>query len=146
MLKIYWKYLKYIMQHKYFVAIECLKMGLYLHAITHDLSKFRPSEFFPYAEKFFSGDYAYKYFYVESRFEMAWLKHQRRNPHHWDYWVDSSCKSLPMPRKYVLQMVADWNAMGRKFGDTAKEFYLKNQSKMKLHHTTRDLLDKLLCG
>ena len=45
----YIKYLLYVIQHKYYVFIECWKDGLYWHGITHDLSKFMPSEFFPYA-------------------------------------------------------------------------------------------------
>jgi len=143
-IKIYWNYFRYIIEHKKNVAIECFKMGLYWHAITHDLSKFLPSEFFPYAIKFFSGDYAYKYFEVESNFNIAWLYHQRRNKHHWDYWVNSDGKSIQMPEKYIKQMVVDWNAMGRKFGDTGKSFYQKNQYRMKLHHETRNTLDKLL--
>lgn len=144
MLKVYWNYLKYVMQHKWYVAIECFKNGLYIHAFTHDLSKLRPSEFFPYAEKFFSGDYSYKYFWVEERFETAWFLHQRRNKHHWDYWVNSSGRPIPMPEKYVLQMICDWNGMGRKFGDTAAIFYSENKDRMKLHRTTRDMIDMYL--
>jgi hypothetical protein len=144
MIKVYWNYLKYIIQHKFYVAIECLKMGMPIHAVTHDLSKFMPSEFFPYAEKFFSGDYAYKYFQVESRFAMAWLMHQRRNRHHWDYWVNSEGKPLPMPKKYVRQMIADWKAMGRNFGDTADGFYRRKGIDMILHPDTKKIIWNLL--
>ena len=146
MIKIYWNYFWYIIEHKKNVAVECFKMGLYWHAITHDLSKFMPSEFFAYAEKFFSGDYAYKYQQVEINFGIAWLHHQHRNKHHWDYWVGSDGTAAPMPRRYVMQMVADWKAMGKRFGDTAKEFYQKNNSRMKLHSKTRNILDQLLVG
>lgn len=144
LLKIYWNYFKYIIQHKWFVGRECVKMGMFWHAITHDLSKFLPSEFFPYADKFFSGDYAYRYHFVEMRFAEAWLHHQHRNRHHWDYWVNSSGTPLPMPRKYTKQMVADWRGMARKFGDTARSFYEKNKSKMVLNNGTVIVLEKLL--
>ena len=40
------------MNHKKNVGIEAWKDGLYIHAFTHDLSKFLPSEFIPYS-KFF---------------------------------------------------------------------------------------------
>ena len=46
----YWDYFKYIVEHKKNVGIECLKAGMFIHAITHDLSKFLPSEFIPYAK------------------------------------------------------------------------------------------------
>ena len=144
MFKVYWNYFKYIIQHKWFVGIECVKMGMFWHAITHDLSKFLPSEFFPYADKFFSGDYAYRYHFVEMRFAEAWLHHQHRNRHHWDYWVNSSGTPMPIPRKYIKQMVADWRGMARKFGDTARSFYEKNKSKMVLNNETVIVLEKLL--
>lgn len=135
--KMYWNYFKYILEHKKNVFIECWKAGLYSHAFTHDLSKFNSAEFFSYAEKFFGGDYAYKYSEVENSFENAWLHHQRKNKHHWDYWVNSDGKARPMPEKYVEQMLCDWRGMSRKFGDTAKDYYLKNKDKIKLHSETR---------
>jgi len=117
----YWKYLKYILKHKWYVAVECFKVGLYLHAFTHDLSKFRPSEWFPYTE-FFYGDWGrnepddYRYwdarYYVQGPFDLAWLKHQKRNKHHWQYWVlhedSGQTKTLFIPRKYLKQMACDW--------------------------------------
>ena len=81
-LKTWGRYFIYILKHKWFVFIECLKIFQPIHGLTHDLSKFYPSEFFAYAEKFFGGDYAYKYFNVESAFDKAWLLHQHRNKHH----------------------------------------------------------------
>lgn len=144
MLKGYWNYFKYIVQHKWYVAIECAKKGMFLHALTHDLSKFRPSEFFPYQDKFFSGDYAYRFQEVEENFKSAWVLHQHRNKHHWGYWVDTDGIPVPMPARYIKQMLADWNAMGRKFGVQATEFYLKNRDNMILHDTTRAVIDAAL--
>ena len=34
------KQIKIILRHKYYVGIECFKLGLYWQGITHDLSKF----------------------------------------------------------------------------------------------------------
>ena len=124
------KYFLYICEHKKNVFIECWKSGLYIHAFTHDLSKFLPSEFFYYADMFFSN------IHVKEDFEKAWLLHQHRNKHHWDYWVNSDGKAIQMPVKYIIQMLCDWDGMGRKFGDTGKDFYIKNQHKMKLHNNT----------
>lgn len=47
------KYLWYILRHKYYVSIECFKQGLIWQGITHDMSKFLPSEFKAYAEYFY---------------------------------------------------------------------------------------------
>ena len=138
----YFKYLKYILEHKKNVAIECIKEGMFIHAITHDLSKFRPSEFFAYANYFY-GTKAEK---NKKKFEMAWNDHQKRNKHHWNYWVVVDRKAVPleMPSKYVKQMVVDWRGMSRKFGDTATEYFESNVKKMILHENTIIKIKELL--
>lgn len=140
----YWSYFKYILLHKWYVGCECMKLGLYVHAFTHDLSKFLPSEFFSYAEKFFSTDYVYKSFEVEYAFNIAWCHHQHRNKHHWDYWVCSDGMAIEMPPKYILQMIVDWKGMGKKFNDTAYEFYVKEKGKMILAVQTKWLIETIL--
>lgn len=139
-LKIYWNYFKYVMEHKKNVFIECWKDEQYLHAFTHDLSKFSRHEFIPYAKYFFIDKEKYKY-----EFETAWVHHYKNNPHHWNYWCDG-CKDNPvyMPKKYVRQMICDWEAMGRKFGNSAQEYYLSNKSKIILHESSRRVLEELL--
>lgn len=134
----YWKYFKYILEHKLNVGIECLKMKLYWHSITHDLSKLYYSEFKAYANYFYGK--------VPNRllFETAWCLHQHRNKHHWDYWVKATGGPVPMPTKYVKQMIADWRGMSRKFGDTADEYYNSNKTKMILHKKTINKIENIL--
>jgi len=139
----YWEYLKYIIEHKKNVGIECLKMGMFFHAITHDLSKFRPSEFIPYAKFFYakSGTTNYKKSDEDDlNFLEGWNHHQKRNKHHWNYWVSVTRKdeiiALPMPMKYVRQMIADWRGMSRKFGGTWEKYYRENQKDFILHQET----------
>lgn len=136
----YWNYLKYILEHKKNVFIECWKRGLYFHAFTHDLSKFSPVEFISYTKHF----YGTKEDKIYSNFDYGWLNHQRKNKHHWDYWVDSDGVALRIPEKYIKQMVCDWKAMGRKFGDTAQSYYLNNKQRMKLNSITVILLEREL--
>lgn len=142
-LKIYWKYFKYVMEHKKNVFLECwFDGGVSLHAFTHDLSKFSPKEFFAYANWFHSrcgvkyklGQNLCEYddsthIDLKRDFEKAWQHHKDHNKHHWNYWNERQCD---MPNRYVNQMIIDWKAMGRKFGDTAQEFYLKNFDNIKL--------------
>lgn len=139
-MKKYWDYFKYVMEHKKNVFIECMKEGLILHAFTHDLSKFSPLEFFAYANHDFSSD---KY---DEKFERAWVHHQKRNKHHWNYWVVDAYKrkAIRMPTKYVKQMVCDWRAMSRKFGGSTAEYYLQNKWKMVLHGDTVRQIDRML--
>ncbi|CRK82930.1 hypothetical protein BN000_02885 [Neobacillus massiliamazoniensis] len=40
MLKACWRNLRYILDHKLNVLVECWIEGLYIQGITHDLSKF----------------------------------------------------------------------------------------------------------
>lgn len=140
----YWAYFKYIVEHKWNVGIECIKTGQFIHAITHDLSKFRPSEFIPYAKFFFGTNRSKRHSYTNfdnADFQKGWGFHQKRNKHHWHYWVSITQKDkilpIPMPHKYVRQMIADWKGVSRKFGDTATKYYRKNKDKMILHVDTK---------
>jgi len=146
-IKLYWEYLKYVMEHKKNVFIECWKEKLYFHAFTHDLSKFSIKEFFPYA-KWFYGKYGVKCkennIYKEkckNNFEKAWQHHKDKNKHHWNYWYE---RDLEMPVKHLRQMICDWKAMTRKFGGTAQSYYLKNYKNIKLKKFSRMLLEHLL--
>ncbi|WP_102261033.1 DUF5662 family protein [Mesobacillus jeotgali] len=144
MLKACWRNLLYILEHKINVLVECWKEGLYIQGITHDLSKFNPKEFIPYTKKFFldrnidSID--------EMKWKFAWLHHQHKNKHHWEYWVvDPNQKlALPMPRKYLLEMVCDWRSFSRRWGRKVKLSTISLSDKMILHPETRDALEMII--
>lgn len=155
--KTYTEYFKYVMEHKKNAFKICWKRGkrikqLRIHAFTHDLSKFRPSEFIPYA-KWFYGDYgtkidkdllmipevSIKHNKCKKNFDKAWKKHYKRNKHHWNHWIDKE-----MPCKYIDQMICDWEGMSLKFGGSAQEFYMNNYDKINLHLETRLNLELIL--
>lgn len=81
------QYLRYVLRHKWFVFWECLKLGVPIWiAIFHDWDKFLPDEWFPYVHCFYAPDGSKQY--VESvEFAHAWMLHQHRNKHHWQYWL-----------------------------------------------------------
>lgn len=143
-------YFKYIMRHKWyvFVATRQTRCSLW-RGLVHDLSKFRPSEWFPYANTFYD-DLGGKRYSETDDFNMAWLHHQRRNLHHWQYWIlkmdRGEEKRLKMPEKYVREMIADWMGAGRAI--TGKwevyEWYQKNKDTIKLHPDTREMVDSML--
>ena len=162
-MKKYINYLKYILEHKKNVFIECWKDKQYIHAFTHDLSKFSPIEFIPYAEWFqgyhgvkLEKDYNHEqlnngmsnlsrnYLECKNNFNKAWEHHYKNNPHHWDHWLDENGVPKPIPDRYLRQMLADWEAMGLKFGDTAQAYYLNNYRKIKLDRDTRMELEMML--
>ncbi len=74
------RYIKYVLLHKYYVFRECLNYGLVWQGLIHDWTKFLPSEWSPYVEYFY-GDGG------KGAFDVAWNHHQKRNPHHWQYWL-----------------------------------------------------------
>ena len=145
-----WLYLKYVVRHKWFVLLASWRIGApLLPAILHDLSKFRPSEWFPYSATFYSQDGTSQYNETSS-FNRVWLMHQHRNPHHWQYWVlRMDCGDtvpIEIPRRYVVEMVADWMGAGRAITGRweCSEWYAKNRDKIILHDNTRRLVDILI--
>jgi len=152
------KYLKYVVRHKWFVMLACFKVGLYWRGITHDLSKFRPSEFIPYARFFYGipnkrrdGTGYYKATDTGDKdFDFAWLLHQKRNQHHWQWWMlpedDGGIKLIEMPDRFILEMVCDWRGAGKaqRNPTSTVEWYLANKDKMQLHPNTIDKLEDLL--
>jgi hypothetical protein len=145
------KYLIYILRHKWYVFVASMKIHAPIwRAIIHDYSKFSPFEWIPYAEAFYAKDGTSQY--VESeRFDQAWNKHQKRNKHHWQYWIlklDSKKDPilLEMPKKYVLEMVADWMGAGKAITGRweVKEWYAKNKLKIMLNPKTRKQVETII--
>lgn len=144
------KYLKYVLKHKWFVMVAGRKIGAsFWLTLIHDASKFLPSEWLPYSRTFYKPDGSKQY--VETpEFNMAWLIHQHRNPHHWQYWLlkEDSGKlvPLPMPEKYALEMIADW--LGASKVKTGKmecaSWYEENKRNMVLHKNTQDLIESII--
>lgn len=100
----YFKYLKTICIHKWYVFIECCKEGIIWQGIVHDLSKFSLSEFIPSA-KYYNGE-------GNEQYQRSWLHHKGHNKHHWEYWVDWDSKTgkyitIEIPLKYLKEMYAD---------------------------------------
>ena len=163
----YWKYLKYVIRHKWFVFRECLKIGLIWRGITHDLSKFKPSEFIPYARYFYgkypkygklsNGDHIYylKGLFqedIDRRFDKAWLYHIHRNKHHWQFWLlqedDGPLKNIPIPMKYLKEMLCDWKGAGQAEAgeDNTPSWYLKNKQNINLNQINRKWIERKLEG
>jgi hypothetical protein len=154
----HFKYLSYVVRHKWFVFVECWRLGIPIRGIFHDMSKFLPSEWFPYVNFFYSDkpaaqvgkDGYYKPAETgDKAFDLAWLLHQRRNRHHWQWWLllgdEDALKVLEMPEEYVREMVADWKGAGKAQGkpDT-KAWYKTHASRIRLHPNTVELVENLL--
>ena len=155
---IYWPYLKYVLRHKWFVMRACLRHRLYWRGLTHDLSKLLPSEFGPYARHFY-GPNAKQWrdktgYYKptdtgDAAFDFAWLLHQKRNQHHWQWWIlpedEGGVKIMEMSEIARMEMVCDWEGAGLAQGkpDIAA-WWRTNNHKMQLAPATRAWLSEYM--
>lgn len=165
----HWQYLKYVLRHKWFVWLalwDIYKQNLWAvillwQGVTHDWSKFLPSEWGPYVDYFYGGPYPERHYgdvhgalgdkwtqpWAQERFDKAWNYHQKRHPHHWQFWVlredDGATKCLEMPERFVMEMLADWRGAGRAITgvDNTPQWYAKNRSKIMLHPRTREIVE-----
>lgn len=152
------QYARYVIRHKYFVMQEGIKLGVSLYQlIIHDWHKMTPGEWFPYVETFYGEkpsprrkDGGYDPNAVSDAFDLAWLRHQKRGKHHWQYWClpkdDGTLKVLAMPDKYRREMLADWRGAGRAISgsDDCLGWYDVNRDKMCLHSETRAWIERQL--
>jgi hypothetical protein len=77
-----WAHFKTIARHRFLVCRYCFRLGLYGQGLSHDLSKFSPTEFWVGA-KYFQGDRSPND--AERRavgYSTAWMHHKGRNRHH----------------------------------------------------------------
>ena len=148
--KDFWAYMKYIKRHRKFVRkARKLTGSSWWRAIMHDLSKYRLSEFQAYKKTFYKPDGSKQYIETEA-FAKAWNYHQKRNPHHYQFWVllwdRGDTTEVEMPEKYAREMVADWIGAGMAIAGTADVggWYEKNKTKIKLHPATRLFVEGLI--
>lgn len=149
----HWVYFKYVLRHKWHVFVGCFRLGVPLHqAIIHDWVKFLPVEWGPYVRQFYNPDGtkrsvrdtsgAYDPNKQADAFKRAWLHHQRE-PHHWQAWISigdgGNLLPLPIPQRFVLEMVADWYGAGMAISGTKdlERWYLANKDKIILEDGTR---------
>ena len=120
----------------------------------HDLSKYDPVEFNAYAE-WFHGDRDETN--AKKNFQIAWQHHTRCNFYHWQHWIlDNDTKGtiknldnvLSMPYKYIIEMVADWQASEIQYQSRQdmSKWLNSNFDKMVLHKETRDHVIQFLEG
>lgn len=137
----------------------------YSRKVDEDKKKSKTGYYFPTTDlydAYILGKKKYNKEEIEAAFDKAWLLHQRRNKHHWQYWLlieDSGdtrniggmgyfkqVKMIPIPEGYLREMAADWAGAGRAITGKweVKIWYLKNQEKIVLDHITRKRLHQLI--
>lgn len=74
--------------HRRLVRHYCWKLGLVWQGLTHDLSKYSPTEFWrsvKYYQGYRSPNDAER---IANGVSLSWLHHKGRNLHHFEYWID----------------------------------------------------------
>lgn len=144
-------YLDSLNRHIAAVREAGLKLDVPLEQLNiHDQSKFSLDEFPFYARNFFGdkGD--------PDGWAKAWLHHIHAGPHHWNHWLfadgftpkGSTVEggAVPMPHKYIREMVADW--MGAGFAYTGSwdmtKWLTENLPRIRLHSQTAREVGKIL--
>ena len=88
----------------------------------------------------------------KSDFDYAWNHHQKSNKHHWQYWVlvydDPEAGAeilLDMPKKYRLEMLADWRGAGQAYGNNdTPGWYAKHKHNQRVHPNVKAFLEEVL--
>ena len=133
-----------ITHHRHLVRRGCFRVGLYYQGLTHDLSKYSPTEFWTgvcYYQGTRSPNAAER---EEKGYSEAWMHHKGRNKHHFEYWTDLSPETrtyepVDMPVKYLCEMVSDRIAacktyQGAAYTDASPLQYLDRAKESRLVH------------
>ena len=150
-----WQHLKTICHHRRLVRQGCFRVGLYWQGLTHDLSKFSPTEFWSGA-KYFQGNRSPNSAQREAEgYSVAWMHHKGRNRHHFEYWTDyipalKRQGAVEMPARYVVESFCDRVAASKTY---LKEKYTqahpldyfdKSEAPRAMHPASAALLRELL--
>ena len=150
-----WQHFKTVHHHRALVRKGCFRVGLYLQGLTHDLSKYSPTEFLRGAHYYQGTRSPNAAEREEKGYSEAWMHHKGRNRHHYEYWTDMSPKThryepVDMPRRYLVEMVMDRRAacmtyQGKNYRPGAELEYLeKSRERLLMHPETLRRLEYLL--
>jgi len=139
-----WKEIQEKCKDMSFVYDDC-KWGMLDHWIeNHDISKLSQEEFVPYRVRFRptqnespknvlgQEEDTLKQKIIEENFQKAWNHHIENNDHHWEKWTNESYYFPYSQELHCAHMIVDWLAMSYEFGDSPREYYQKNKTKIKL--------------
>ena len=152
----FWGHLKTVSRHRRLVRRYCFRLGLYRQGLTHDLSKYSPTEFWA-GVKYFQGDHSPNDAQRKAHgCSASWMHHKGCNRHHFEYWTDysmdgSGITGVEMPKKYVAEMFCDRLAASKVYrggdfdpGDPYKFFLRGKEKRLLIHPATSALLEKIL--
>lgn len=150
-----YNHFKTITEHRHMVIRHCFMAGIPIQGLFHDLSKYCPQEFIP-GVLHYKGNMSPNVGERESYgYSKAWMHHQGRNKHHFEYWADYNNdvkRKIPvkMPLRFVVEMFCDRVAASKiylkdKYSDQMPyEYFKANKDYYDMHDETREFLGRLL--
>lgn len=151
----FFKHLNTVNKHRFKVFVHCVKAGIVIQGLKHDLSKYSPTEFIEGARFYLGTKSPTEREREVYGYSKAWMHHKGRNKHHFEYWTDYNVKTrsmapVKMPLKYVKEMFCDRVAAGKVYlGDKYTnnnpiEYFRGGRAKTSMHPETAELLEKWL--
>jgi hypothetical protein len=145
------RHLAVITRHRHRVLLNALHMGIFFHALGHDLSKLSWTEFATSA-RYYAGSYSpvYKERMANHYFSRICQHHTKRNPHHWEYWTDFFAGRLlakTMPYKWACEYVCDMLSASKTYDkkdfkpDTTLEYFRSKCGHYYMTEATKEYVD-----
>ena len=109
---------KTVRTHRKWVRHYCFLAGIPWRGLTHDLSKYSPTEFLESARYWTGTSSPINEAKKDIGMSKAWLHHRGRNRHHWAYWTDNYSEGFTaylMPPIDFVEMVCDFLGAGRAY-------------------------------
>lgn len=125
-------------------------MGIFFHALRHDLSKYRPQEFIPSAKNY-QGNMSPVFITRRKNdgYSFVAVHHTNKNKHHYEYWIDyfrGYALLIPMPYKYAVEYVCDVLAASKTYdkknfsGKTVYEYFTTREKYYLMHPATKEFV------
>lgn len=148
-------HLRTVSQHRHMVLRHCIKAGIPWRGLTHDLSKYSPTEFIP-GVLYYQGNRSPNEREREvDGYSRAWMHHKGRNRHHFEYWTDydpvtKKMEPVRMPDVFIIEMFCDRVAASKiynkeKYTDSMPlEYFLRAKGRRCIEAVTAAKLEFLL--
>lgn len=149
------KHIITITKHRHKVISHCFKAGIGFQGLFHDLSKYSITELKTGARYYVGYRSPNDMERRDKGYSEAWLHHQGRNRHHFEYWHDYNpntglVEPVEMPLKYVKEMFCDRIAaskiyLGKDYCESQPlEYFRRGKARDIAHPKTMDLLESWL--
>lgn len=153
-IKNFFKHLHTVNSHRWKVFYYCLKVGIPLNGLKHDLSKYEPNEFIR-SVKYYKGTSSpiFEERKNNNLISKVALHHTNHNKHHYEYWCDicrGNILSIKMPFTYATEYCLDMISASKTYNkksfkrEFVLDFFNKRESHYLMHPATKEYVKYIL--